>query len=464
MADRKIVMISSTARDLPEHRDYVRIACEIHGFEPREMMEHLTASDSDAVAASLGMVANADIYIGIFGHRYGYIPNGSDISITEMEYRKAEILGKTILCFIMHEKHEITGNDFDVGPEAIKLKKLKDEIKQKRVVAFFRSAHELRAQVGEALSKQIASASIEHHMEGLLNLKPIVSKRIAVRSTLRLLPKFSSKHKVYDGFNYWKQQSRAQYLLDLFRCFQAAWLNCHVKGYADQEVRNAVSNAATICGKLSLDTESPFIIALLEAITSAAIASNPTQAAGPTLKAVSMADEARTKPAFINDMSHAQRAVVSDDILAAEPLWPTEILPYAKDDWDVFESSAHGLEEEFDVWVSWYEDRLDGKGLDFDVERDWAVLSKERLSQSPREINAYLKALRAGVRTHQFRHVRAIFLGHGEVGKTSLIKALHGEDVVERERVITRCPLQSHRQCFDAGAHRAIHMQRREYL
>ena len=35
------------------------------------------------------------------------------------------------------------------------------------------------------------------------------------------------------------------------------------------------------------------------------------------------------------------------------------------------------------------------------------------------------------------KRVRAIFIGHGEVGKTSLIRALHGEDVVEGEEPIT---------------------------
>jgi len=56
------------------------------------MMEHLPASDTDAIAESLGMVDEADIYLGIFGHRYGYLPASHDISITEMEVNRA---GKT---------------------------------------------------------------------------------------------------------------------------------------------------------------------------------------------------------------------------------------------------------------------------------------------------------------------------------------------------------------------------------
>ena len=102
MQDRKVVMISSTARDLPEHREQVRLACERAGFEPREMMEHLTAEDENPVDTSLQMVDQADVYLGIFAYRYGSIPDGQDLSITEMEYNRAVKRGKPRLIFFIH--------------------------------------------------------------------------------------------------------------------------------------------------------------------------------------------------------------------------------------------------------------------------------------------------------------------------------------------------------------------------
>jgi hypothetical protein len=59
MTRRRTVMISSTARDLPKHREQVRLACERAGFEPREMMENLTAENRNAVETSLRMVEEA---------------------------------------------------------------------------------------------------------------------------------------------------------------------------------------------------------------------------------------------------------------------------------------------------------------------------------------------------------------------------------------------------------------------
>lgn len=147
---RRSVMISSTALDLPEHREQVRLACERAGFAPHDMMEHLPALDTDAVSASLEMVERADVYVGILAYRYGTIPAGADISITEMEYDHAVKLGKPRLMFLIHEDHEITGRDFD-AVNAPKLVALKERVARDRVAAYFKSPEDLRAHVVEAL-------------------------------------------------------------------------------------------------------------------------------------------------------------------------------------------------------------------------------------------------------------------------------------------------------------------------
>src|ERR1700720_2624162 len=144
-------MISSTARDLPLHREQVRLACERAGFEPREMMEHLTALNKDAVEASLRMVEDADVYLGILANRYGTVPTGCDLSITEMEYDRAVELGKPRLVFFIHEDHPVRGSDVETGHGAEKLKALKARIAEQRVAAFFKSPEDLRSHVGEAL-------------------------------------------------------------------------------------------------------------------------------------------------------------------------------------------------------------------------------------------------------------------------------------------------------------------------
>jgi hypothetical protein len=151
MLRRKVVMISSTALDLPEHRKEIREGCERAGFEPHAM-ERLPALDADAIAASLRMVDEADVYVGVFAFRYGYMPDGHDISITEMEYNRAVARGIPRLVFFMHDDHPVTRRDVETGPGEAKLARLKERIGKERVAAFFHSPKDLRAHVVEALT------------------------------------------------------------------------------------------------------------------------------------------------------------------------------------------------------------------------------------------------------------------------------------------------------------------------
>jgi tetratricopeptide (TPR) repeat protein len=149
---RRSVMISSTARDLPKHRDEVRLACLRAGFDPREMMENLPALNKDAVEASLRMVEEADVYVCILAYRYGTVLDGYDVSITEMEFNRTVELNKPRLVFFIHQDHPVLGTDVETGPGAAKLKALKERIGEKRVAAFFESPDDLRAHVVEALT------------------------------------------------------------------------------------------------------------------------------------------------------------------------------------------------------------------------------------------------------------------------------------------------------------------------
>src|SRR5207244_2087573 len=109
------VMISSTARDLPEHREEVMAACLRQGMLP-VMMEHLTAGDVTAAAKSLAMIDDAGIYLGILAYRYGFVPesnNPEQISITEMEYNRAVERGIPRLIFLMYKSHPLTAADMD---------------------------------------------------------------------------------------------------------------------------------------------------------------------------------------------------------------------------------------------------------------------------------------------------------------------------------------------------------------
>jgi tetratricopeptide (TPR) repeat protein len=178
----KKVMISSTALDLPEHRKEVLEACLRQGFFP-VMMEHLTAADTNAKAKSLEMVDEADIYLGILGYRYGYVPeddNPDRISITEMEYDRAVDRGIPRLIFFMDKTHPLTAADMEEDTKdpvesarrKVKLEALKTRSGTDRVVGHFKSAMELRALVIQALGEHRDISKTPAHYESDIPTAP----------------------------------------------------------------------------------------------------------------------------------------------------------------------------------------------------------------------------------------------------------------------------------------------------
>src|SRR5947209_18211363 len=148
MANHLRVMISSTARDLPEHRKEVMDACLRQGMFPI-MMEHLPANDDEAVPASLKMVEEADIYLLVLAHRYGYIPkahNPTQISLTETEYNRALERNMPILTFAIHEDHPIRADDVEKGEGAVKLEMFRSRALLK-ATSFFKSPADLHPHV-----------------------------------------------------------------------------------------------------------------------------------------------------------------------------------------------------------------------------------------------------------------------------------------------------------------------------
>ena len=154
MRAQKVAFISSTVHDLSSHRKEVMDACLRQGIFPM-MMEHLPASDADAISVSRKMVDQADIYLGVFAHQYGFVPAGQNISVTEAEYDRAVERGIPRLIFIMHEDHPIKASEVEKGSGAIKLEALKERLRREAIVDFFRSPEELRAHVIHSLSRYL---------------------------------------------------------------------------------------------------------------------------------------------------------------------------------------------------------------------------------------------------------------------------------------------------------------------
>jgi O-acetyl-ADP-ribose deacetylase (regulator of RNase III) len=149
------IFLSSTYSDLIEYRKAIK-----EQIARRRMifigMEHFGAYPENRPPASIIIeeVKKADVYIGVFGVRYGYIDQVTGLSMTELEYREAKSNDKPMFLYVIKETANIKVSDIEkdsIGRE--KLETLKTEIMTNKVVYKFDSIADLERQVYADLEK-----------------------------------------------------------------------------------------------------------------------------------------------------------------------------------------------------------------------------------------------------------------------------------------------------------------------
>ncbi len=149
------VFISSTKKDLLRHRDALKQALIKSGHFPVEM-DDFGARDVDPVTGCLRLVAESQLFVGVYAWRYGYVPPGAARSITAEELEQARRLDKPRFCFLVDETYPWPA-DPDVPPEdpasKVLLEALKNSVRSERMVATFTTPEQLALGVVTALRR-----------------------------------------------------------------------------------------------------------------------------------------------------------------------------------------------------------------------------------------------------------------------------------------------------------------------
>ncbi|MGH9278079.1 MAG: DUF4062 domain-containing protein [Acidimicrobiales bacterium] len=150
MAPEMRIFISSTFEDLKEHRQATHDA--IQGLDLHaDNMVFWSADERSGATQSLDRVRNADVAIFILAHRYGYVPEGSEHSVTELEYRAARGAGVPVLAFFLDGS--VPWPPHDVEWEARdRLGAFKALIEAEVTRKLFRTPEDLAVQVTQALA------------------------------------------------------------------------------------------------------------------------------------------------------------------------------------------------------------------------------------------------------------------------------------------------------------------------
>jgi len=159
------IYLSSTYEDLKDYRKAIFDALSKVSHYKVIAMENYVATDKRPVEKCLQDVAKSDLYIGLFGFRYGYIPpaehnNPDGLSITELEFRHALNLAKPYLIFVAKTDAErlnlelidaITGD----GNKGQKIEGLRNFLCKECMATFFSSPYKLASDVQAAIAEKL---------------------------------------------------------------------------------------------------------------------------------------------------------------------------------------------------------------------------------------------------------------------------------------------------------------------
>ncbi|GJL51058.1 MAG: hypothetical protein NPIRA01_22850 [Nitrospirales bacterium] len=125
------------------------------------------AADRRPVEQCLQDVQQADIYVGIFGFRYGYVPpedhgNPKQLSITELEFQHAKNHGKTCLTFVAKGDAGIPLNFVDAytgeGKKGEQIERLRRFLLTENLGSQFSMPHLLANEVLAAVTRHLDGA------------------------------------------------------------------------------------------------------------------------------------------------------------------------------------------------------------------------------------------------------------------------------------------------------------------
>lgn len=144
--------LSATYADLQDHRRTAAEAIHRLGHEV-VTMELFGARTEEPKIACLREVEESNLLVGIYAHRYGFVPTGAAVSITEQEYNHARQKGKPVLPFFVVEDYPWPPKHVEDEPGRTKLKKFKERVGNELVRDTFSTPDDLAYKVAAAVGR-----------------------------------------------------------------------------------------------------------------------------------------------------------------------------------------------------------------------------------------------------------------------------------------------------------------------
>jgi len=197
------IFVGSTFEDLKDYRRAVRDALVQLETIVRGM-EYFGSKPGSPVEECLAAVNSCKVYIGVFGMRYGTVPEGRDRSMTHLEYEEAQNSKLPSLIYILDEDNQpVLPRHVETGDGANALRALKEQLRRRHVVSTFTSPDDLARRVLHDVLEVLRSIGTK--VEGEIPDK-VLTDTTALLEKFALLPKLLGGRDVMiefkmDGFH-----------------------------------------------------------------------------------------------------------------------------------------------------------------------------------------------------------------------------------------------------------------------
>ena len=240
----------------------------------------------------------------------------------------------------------------------------------------------------------------------------------AVWAALRVMPLLSSRKKQgkeieknLPAFWFWKKKERCRHLLAVLNATSAAIC------YAVNQVHPAGSASATAAFAADSTSTADAIKQAIAIDLSAMSEMQAVELLNSPLWPNKLTKEVNETKQGMVAFAKSRKSTSSDTAASTFSTHWQHLLAQ-------FKADVLSLNAGFEVWLDWYDDRIQGKPIDGVLLERWNSVPGEVAGQGAAAVNAYLATLAKEKSLAPLNRVRAIFIGYGESGKTSQFTVL----------------------------------------
>jgi hypothetical protein len=165
----KRVFISSTFQDLKDYRTAIQEIIRQIGAKDISM-EYFGARDERPKQECIRIVSEeSDLFVGVYAYRYGFVPDGDAISISEAEYEAATIANIPRFIYLLDEDVPWLPKYIDTDQPAQKLEQFKKKLKANHICKFYSNKDNLASYVAADLGRHFSLLEIKRVDDPAIN-------------------------------------------------------------------------------------------------------------------------------------------------------------------------------------------------------------------------------------------------------------------------------------------------------